>query len=49
MLKILQGSKACRLDELSLKDIKSVDERITDDIFNVLSVENALKLRNVTG
>lgn len=41
-------TKACRLDELDLKDMKSVDERITDDIFNVLSVENALKLRNVT-
>ena len=38
--------KNCRLDELELKDMQSVDARITDDIFNVLSVENALKLRN---
>lgn len=41
-------TKECRLDELSLEDMQSVDNRITDDIFNVLSVENALKLRNVT-
>ena len=40
-------NKACRLDELDLKDMQSVDSRITDDIFTVLSVENALKLRNV--
>lgn len=40
-------NKSCRLDELDLKDMQSVDARITDDIFNVLSVENALKLRNV--
>lgn len=39
--------KGVRLDELDLKDMQSVDARITDDIFNVLSVENALKLRNV--
>lgn len=40
-------TKSCRLDQLSLKDMQSVDNRITDDIFSVLSVENALKLRNV--
>lgn len=40
-------TKGCRLDELSLDDMQSVDSRITDDIFSVLSVENALKLRNV--
>lgn len=40
-------TKKCRLDELDLSDMQSVDARITDDIFNVLSVENALKLRNV--
>ena len=40
-------TKGCRLDELALADMKAVDSRITDDIFNVLSVENALKLRNV--
>jgi argininosuccinate lyase len=39
-------TKQCRLDELLLEDMQSVDSRITDDIFNVLSVENALKLRN---
>ncbi len=41
-------TNGCRLDELSLEDMQSVDNRITDDIFNVLSVENALKLRNAT-
>jgi argininosuccinate lyase len=41
-------TKGYRLDELSLEDMQSVDNRITDDIFNVLSVENALKLRNAT-
>lgn len=40
-------TKPCRLDELSLEDMQSVDSRITEDIFSVLSVENALKLRNV--
>lgn len=40
-------TKGCRLDELALEDMQAVDNRITDDIFNVLSVENALKLRNV--
>lgn len=40
-------NKGCRLDQLDLKDMQSVDSRITDDIFSVLSVENALKLRNV--
>lgn len=40
-------TKGCRLDELTLGDMQSVDSRITDDIFSVLSVENALKLRNV--
>lgn len=44
IVKIAEDKK-CRLDELSLEDMQSVDNRITDDIFNVLSVENALKLR----
>lgn len=39
-------TKSCRLDELSLKDMQAVDNRITNDIFNVLGIENALKLRN---
>lgn len=41
-------TKGCRLDQLSLEDMQSVDNRITEDIFNVLSVENALKLRHAT-
>lgn len=41
-------TKGCRLDQLSLEDMQSVDNRITDGIFNVLSVENALKLRHAT-
>jgi argininosuccinate lyase len=46
IVKIADG-KNCRLDELTLEDMQAVDSRITNDIFSVLSVENALKLRNV--
>lgn len=38
--------KGCKLDELELSDMKAVESRITDDIFSVLSVENAVKGRN---
>jgi len=37
--------KNCRLDELSLEDMQSVEPRIKDDIFNVLSVEGAVQSR----
>jgi len=41
----LAEAKNCRLDQLSLKEIQSVEKRITKDIFNVLSVENSVKSR----
>ncbi|MEM6780265.1 MAG: argininosuccinate lyase [Pseudomonadota bacterium] len=41
----LAEDKNCRLDELSLDDLQSVEAKITDDIFNYLSVENAAKSR----
>jgi len=31
--------KGCKLDELSLKDLQSVESKITADIFNVLSIK----------
>lgn len=45
----LAEEKNCRLDELSLEDLQSVDENITEDIFNVLSVENSAKSRTSFG
>ena len=40
-------NKNCRLDELSMDDMQSIDSRITENVLSVLSVENALKLRNI--
>ena len=37
--------KNCRLDELSIEDMKKIDPQINDSIFNVLSVEGAVKSR----
>jgi len=39
--------KQCRLDQLSLGDMKTIEPRITEDIFDVLSVEGALRSRNL--
>jgi argininosuccinate lyase len=41
--------KGCRLDELSLQEMQKVEAGITEDIFNVLSVENSVKSRNSYG
>ncbi len=41
--------QGCRLDELSLADMQTVEAGITDDIFNVLSVENSVKSRTSFG
>lgn len=38
-------TKNCRLDELSLEDMQSVEPQITQSIFEVLSVEGAIKSR----
>jgi argininosuccinate lyase len=45
----LAESKNCRLDELSLKEIQSVEKKITADIFNVLSVESSVNSRTSFG
>lgn len=45
----LAESKNCRLDELSLKEIQSVEKKITADIFNFLSVENSVNSRTSFG
>ncbi len=37
--------KHCRLDELSLDDMKKIEPQINDSIFNVLSVEGAVDSR----
>ena len=34
--------KGCKLDELELSDMQAVESRITDDIYSVLSVQNAV-------
>jgi argininosuccinate lyase len=41
--------KKCRLDELSLADMKSADARISKDVFAVLSPEAAIKSRKSHG
>jgi argininosuccinate lyase len=42
-------AKNCRLDELALSEMQSVEKRITKDIFNVLSVQNSVKSRKSFG
>tara|TARA_B100001564_G_C20637599_1_gene670474 strand:- start:197 stop:1612 length:1416 start_codon:yes stop_codon:yes gene_type:complete len=41
--------KSCRLDELSLEDLKSIEPGITSDVFNVLSVEKSVASRTSYG
>ena len=45
----LAEDKKCNLEQLSLKDFKSVDEAIDDRIFSVLSVENSVASRTSYG
>ncbi|MEE2998155.1 MAG: argininosuccinate lyase [Pseudomonadota bacterium] len=45
----LAEDKSCRLEELSLEDLMSVDDRITDDVFNVLGVDNSVRSRTSYG
>jgi len=37
--------KQCRLDELSLQDMQSVENNITEDIFNCLNLDKAIESR----
>lgn len=45
----LAETKGLKLDELALADMQAVEPRITDDIYNVLKVEAALKRRGLVG
>jgi argininosuccinate lyase len=45
----LAESKNCELRELSLSDLQSVEPRITNDVFNVLSVEASAASRTSYG
>ena len=45
----LAEEKNCRLDELSIEELQEIDSRISNDIFNVLSVENSVKSRKSFG
>ncbi len=46
---LLAEQKSCRLDELSLRDMQSVDKRITKDVFGVLSPDSAVNSRKSLG
>lgn len=41
----LAESKTVRIDELTLKDLQSVERRITKDVFRVLTVDNSVASR----
>ena len=45
----LAENRSCGLESLSLEDLTSVDGRITDDIFNVLGVDNSVRSRTSYG
>ncbi len=45
----LAEEQHCRLDELSLADMQSIEPRITADIFNVLSVDASVNSRTSFG
>jgi len=42
-------AKGCALDALTIEDFKAIDERITSQVFKVLSVENSVKSRTSFG
>jgi len=41
----LAESKGCKLDELPLSDMQTIEPRITDDIYNALNVDKAVESR----
>jgi argininosuccinate lyase len=45
----LAEERACDLARLDLDDLQSVEPRITEDVFSVLSVGNAVKSRTSLG
>ncbi len=45
----LAEEKNCKLEELSLKEFQNIEKGITNDIYNVLSVENSVRSRKSFG
>lgn len=45
----LAEEKGCKLDELSLSDLQTIEPEITNDVFSVLSVENSVNSRTSHG
>ena len=45
----LAEKKQCRLDQLSLKDLNSIEPKITKSVFKVLTVENSVAQRRSYG
>ena len=45
----LAETRRCRLDELSLGDLQSIEPRITKDVLDVLSVERSVRSRRSLG
>ena len=45
----MASERQCRLDELSLADLQTVETRLTDAIFDVLSVDSAVASRRSFG
>ena len=41
--------KGCGLEDLTLEDLTTIDARITDDVFNVLGVDNSVRSRTSYG
>ena len=48
LVKIAEDKK-CKLEELSLKDMRAVDNEINEDVFRVLKLENSINSRNSFG
>jgi argininosuccinate lyase len=45
----LADNKKLKLDQLALKDLQSIEPKITADIFMVLTVENSVAMRKALG
>ena len=45
----LAESKKCRLDELSIRELKKINAKITPKIYDVLNVQNAIKNKKSLG
>ena len=45
----LAEKKNCRLDELNIEEIQSIDKRINKEVYNYLSIKSSLKLKRSFG